>query len=68
MDVTTYFICRCDGTTVYVGLLVDGREVAVKEVLKKNSKSLETEIGILAKIKPHNNVVAYKVANVRFTE
>ena len=53
---------------MYVGLLVDGREVAVKEVLKKNSESLEREIGILAKIKPHNNVVAYKVANVRFSQ
>ncbi|KAI0216220.1 Serine/threonine-protein kinase/endoribonuclease IRE1 [Lamellibrachia satsuma] len=51
----------CDGTSVYVGLLVDGREVAVKRVLKKHNKRLEKEVENLAKLKHHDNIVSYKL-------
>ena len=49
---------------MYVGLLVDGREVAVKRVLKKHNKRLEKEVENLAKLKHHDNIVSYKVTFV----
>ena len=45
----------------------DGREVAVKEVLKTGSQwkdSMQEELDILAKLMPHENVVSYKVKPV----
>lgn len=52
----------CVGTSVYVGLLRDGREVAVKEVLKKNGDILENEVNILAEMEAHKNIVSYKLS------
>ena len=58
---------RCYGTTVYVGLVDDGREVAVKEVLKKSFQwktSMQEEVKILATLTPHYNIVSYKVKSL----
>ena len=58
---------RSYGTAVYVGLVKDGREVAVKELQKKGSQwkeSMEEEVNVLAKLKPHENIVSYKVKSV----
>ena len=55
---------RSYGTTVYAALMEDGREVAVKEVLKKGrqwKKSMQEEVDILVQLGPHKNVVSYKV-------
>lgn len=54
---------RSFGTTVYVGLDEDGREVAVKEVQKNGHQWIES-MCILAKLKPHENIVSYKVQSV----
>ncbi|KAI0242242.1 Cyclin-dependent kinase 1 [Lamellibrachia satsuma] len=51
------------GTTVYVGLVEDGREVAVKELQKKGNhwkESMQEEVNILAKLTPQENIVSYK--------
>ena len=54
--------CRCFGTTVYVGLISDdGREVAVKRMVKDCLKTTENEVDILVKLASHDNIVSYKV-------
>ena len=54
--------CRCLGTTVYVGLISDdGREVAVKSLLKDYIKTANNEVDILVKLVNHDNIVSYKV-------
>ena len=58
---------RSYGTTVYVGLVEDGREVAVKELQKKGNhwkESMQEEVNILAKLTPQENIVSYKVKSV----
>ena len=58
---------RSTGTTVYVGLVNDGREVAVKEVMKKGpqwKESMLDEVNVLAKLKAQDNIVSYKVKSV----
>ena len=44
--------------------MTDGREVAVKEVLKRGNRwkeSMQEEVDILVKLRPHANIVSYKV-------
>ncbi|KAI0211220.1 Serine/threonine-protein kinase/endoribonuclease IRE2 [Lamellibrachia satsuma] len=44
--------------------MTDGREVAVKEVLKRGNRwkeSMQEEVDILVKLRPHANIVSYKL-------
>ncbi|KAI0240344.1 hypothetical protein LSAT2_008964 [Lamellibrachia satsuma] len=55
------------GTAVYVGLLDDGREVAVKQVLQKGprgKKSVQDEVDIYVKLRSHDNIVSYMTVSV----
>ncbi|KAI0211217.1 hypothetical protein LSAT2_003973 [Lamellibrachia satsuma] len=52
------------GTTVYAALMTDGREVAVKELLKtgrQGKTSIQKEVDILVKLRPHDNILSYKL-------
>ena len=62
------FLCfRSFGTQVYVGMIEDGRAVAVKEVQKKGKqwkKSMKDEVDILVQLSQHENIVSYVVKSI----
>ena len=51
---------------MYVGLIRDGREVAVKRVSREYYKCIINEVDILVKMSHHANIVKYMV-NTLFT-
>ena len=53
-------ICRRDGTRVYVGLLCDGRKVAVKRMENHQFSYIRKEVEMLVALE-HPNILSYMV-------
>ena len=60
-SLASYVICRRDDTQIYIGLIRDGREIAVKRVIKLLYKRLENEVKTLLDLRHHPNILEFMV-------
>ena len=60
----SYVICRKFSTEVYIGLIRDGRETAVKKVMHSSYKLVKAEVKTLVKLRHHPNIVDYMVNKI----